>query len=220
LTGEVSSRSICRPGPKVTTSIAYFLAEILIILRNIRRVVEREIHHRRFVRHHLQDKAMRLFVNGGPHLSRRSLQRLRRRLLLHLRGRWRRSDEQRDETAASVLSTFSNLIIMSPVIGFPLAISYVAWQRRVAICTPRLPSLAPSSVHRAKNTRLGRTRPGGETDGDVALFGERLQQAYDVARERSASAKRWRARRKLDWLTVIDAIGYGVIRAATGDGRS
>src|SRR5258708_30924136 len=67
---------------------------------------------------------------------------------------------------------------------------------------------------------LGRTGPGRETDGDVAVFGEGLQQAHDVARERSASAGRRRACRKLHWLTVIDAIGYGVIRAAAGDGRS
>src|SRR5258705_3277393 len=67
---------------------------------------------------------------------------------------------------------------------------------------------------------LGRTGPWREMDGDVALFGEGLQQAHDVARERSASAKRWRACRKLHWMSVIDAIGYGVIRAAAGDGRS
>src|SRR5258708_1803904 len=59
---------------------------------------------------------------------------------------------------------------------------------------------------------LGRTGPGRETDGDVAVFGEGLQQAHNVARERSASAKRWRACRKLHRLTVINAIGYGVIR--------
>jgi hypothetical protein len=67
---------------------------------------------------------------------------------------------------------------------------------------------------------LGGTRSGGETNGDVALFRERLQQAYDVARERSAGSKRWRACRKLHRLTVIDAIGYGVIPAAAGDGGS
>src|SRR5260370_7542977 len=58
----------------------------------------------------------------------------------------------------------------------------------------------------------------GEVDGDVALFGERLQQAYDVARERSASAKRWRACRKLRCPIAIDAIGYGVLLASAGDG--
>jgi len=57
-------------------------------------------------------------------------------------------------------------------------------------------------------------------DGEVALFGEGLQQAHDVTRERSASTKRWRGRRKLHWLTVIDAIGYGVVRAAAENGRS
>ena len=67
---------------------------------------------------------------------------------------------------------------------------------------------------------LGGTSSGEETDGDVALFGERLQQAYDVARERSASSKRWRTCRKLHRLIVIDAIGYGVILATAGDGRS
>src|SRR5260370_21961327 len=44
----------------------YFLAEILVILRDIRRIVEREIHHRRVVGIHLQDKAMQLVVSGGP----------------------------------------------------------------------------------------------------------------------------------------------------------
>jgi len=61
---------------------------------------------------------------------------------------------------------------------------------------------------------LGGTSSGGEADGDVALFGERLQQAYDVARERSAGSKRWRACRKLHRLIVINAIGYGVTLAA------
>src|SRR6202022_3903154 len=67
---------------------------------------------------------------------------------------------------------------------------------------------------------LGGTGSGGETDGDVALFGERLQQTYDVAGERSASSKRWRACRNLHRLIVINAIGYGVIPAAARDGRS
>src|SRR5258708_32057357 len=65
---------------------------------------------------------------------------------------------------------------------------------------------------------LGRTGPGRETDGDVAVFGEGLQQAHNVARERSASAIRWRACRKLHRLTVIDAIGYGVLLASAADG--
>src|SRR5258708_23087816 len=137
----------------------YFFAEILVILRDIRRVVEREIHHRRFVGIHLQDKAMELLVNGRP------LQHFGRRLLLHLRGRWRRDDKQRDENCRRCSEqVFKSYHHMSPVIGFPLTISYVAWQRRVAICTPRLPSLAPSSVRRAKNTRLGR-HPSGWRDG-------------------------------------------------------
>ena len=49
-----------------------------------------------------------------------------------------------------------------------------------------------------------------------ALLRERLQQAHDIARERSAGPKRWRACRKLHRLPVIDAVGYGVIRAAAG----
>src|SRR4051795_2943926 len=59
----------------------YVFAEILVILRDICRVVEREIHGRRVVRIHLQDKVMQLLVNCGPlrHLV----------LLLDLRRRWR-----------------------------------------------------------------------------------------------------------------------------------
>ena len=40
---------------------------------------------------------------------------------------------------------------------------------------------------------VGGTRPGEEADGDVALFGERLQQAHDIAPERNAGSERWRA---------------------------
>ena len=54
----------------------------------------------------------------------------------------------------------------------------------------------------------------------MTVLGERLQQAYDVTRERSAGSKRWRTCRKLHRLTVIDAVGYDVIRAAAGDGGS
>src|SRR5258707_15328456 len=66
---------------------------------------------------------------------------------------------------------------------------------------------------------LGGTRPGGDANGDVTLFRERLQQAYDIARERSAGSKRWQARCKLYRLTVIDAVGDGVIGPA-GDSWS
>lgn len=38
---------------------------------------------------------------------------------------------------------------------------------------------------------LGRTITGGETDSEVTLFGEGLQQTHHVARERGANAKRW-----------------------------
>src|SRR5688572_4818598 len=59
----------------------------------------------------------------------------------------------------------------------------------------------------------------GYPNGNVTLFRERLQQAHDIARERSTSPKRWCACRKLYRLTIIDAVGYGV-DAATGNGRS
>src|SRR4051794_28237053 len=59
-----------------------------------------------------------------------------------------------------------------------------------------------------------------DTDGEVALFREGLQKAHYVACERSANTKRWRGCRKLHRLAAIDAVGYGVIRAAARDGRS
>ena len=67
---------------------------------------------------------------------------------------------------------------------------------------------------------LGGTRSGGDANGDVTLLGERLQQAYDVTCKRSAGSKRRRSGRKLHRLTVIDAVGNGVIRATAGDSRS
>src|SRR3982074_111523 len=67
---------------------------------------------------------------------------------------------------------------------------------------------------------LGGTSSGEESDCHVAVFRKGLQQTYDVARERNASSKRWRACRKLHRLIVINAIGYGIFRAAAGDGRS
>jgi hypothetical protein len=57
-------------------------------------------------------------------------------------------------------------------------------------------------------------------NGDVTVLGQRLQQAHNVARECNAGSKRWRTCRKLDRLTVIDAVRYNVIPAAAGDGRS
>ena len=44
----------------------HLLAEVLVVLRDVGRVVEREVHHRRFVGVHLQDEAMRLLVSDGP----------------------------------------------------------------------------------------------------------------------------------------------------------
>src|SRR5436190_10902438 len=129
----------------------YVFAQILVILRDIRRIVECEIHRSWFVGIHLQDKMMQLLVNGGL------LHRLLRRLLLHhLRGRWRHGDEQRDENGCRCSERVPKFYHhMSPVIEFELTISCEAWQRLAAICMPRLPSLSPSSVRRAKNARLG-----------------------------------------------------------------
>ena len=64
---------------------------------------------------------------------------------------------------------------------------------------------------------LGGAGSADKTDGNLALLGKGLQQAYDVARERDACSRRWRACRKLHRLTVIDAIGNGVILAAAGE---
>ena len=67
---------------------------------------------------------------------------------------------------------------------------------------------------------LGGTPTSADANGDVPLFGERLQQAYNVTGERSAGPKRWRTCRKLHRLTVIDAVGNSVVRATPGDSRS
>src|SRR6185436_8990607 len=67
---------------------------------------------------------------------------------------------------------------------------------------------------------LGGTRSGGGANGDVTVLRQRLQQAYDVTCERSTGSKRWRSCRKLYRLTIIDAVGNGVIRATPGDSQS
>src|SRR4051812_4004511 len=51
-----------------------------------------------------------------------------------------------------------------PVIEFQLTIYWLAWQRRVAICMARLPSLAQSSVRQARNVPLG-PHPSAWRDG-------------------------------------------------------
>jgi hypothetical protein len=44
----------------------HFLAEVFVILDDVARIVEREVHHRRFVAVHLQDKAVLLIgMLGG-----------------------------------------------------------------------------------------------------------------------------------------------------------
>ena len=61
------------------------LAAVFVILRDIRRIVEREIHHRRVIHIHLQDQVVRLSSDSAlQHLRRRCvlLERHRRVLLL------------------------------------------------------------------------------------------------------------------------------------------
>ena len=64
------------------------LAEVLVIFRDIGRIVEREVHHCGFIGIYLQNKAV-LFLNRGL-----PLRYLRRRLLISLRCRRRHDDEQ------------------------------------------------------------------------------------------------------------------------------
>src|SRR4029079_3939118 len=130
-----------QPGTESDDLDFYVFAEILVILRDICRVVEREVHRRRVVRIHLQDKVMQLLVDDGP------VQHLLCGLLLPLRLRWRHDDEQRDENCRrypeQVLEIYHHI---SPLIEFEWAISCPACQRQAAICMARQLSLAPSSV--------------------------------------------------------------------------
>src|ERR1700693_4906423 len=89
----------------------HFLAEVVVILRDVGRIVEREIHHRRVVGIHLQNQMVLLLVGGGP------LQYSRRRLLLlvYLRRR-RRDDEQSQDAYGRSDSIFEPYHRASPMI--------------------------------------------------------------------------------------------------------
>src|ERR1700682_3004953 len=97
----------------------HLLAEVLVILRDVGRIVEREIHHRRVVGIHLQNQVVLLLVGGGP------LQYSRRGVLLlgHLRRR-RRDDEQSQDAHGRSDSIFKlyhrapPMIVRSPSVGW------------------------------------------------------------------------------------------------------
>ena len=117
-TGDVSSRSMCRPGPKVRPR-SHFLAEVLVILRDVRCIVECEIYRRGFVGIHLQDEVVQLLVGDGSLPRRRLLRRRRRRRCGGLRSCWllagsAADDDARTSIAATPIAAataFSNLLI-------------------------------------------------------------------------------------------------------------
>ena len=120
----------------------HFLAEVLVILGDVARIIEREVHHRRFVAVYLQDEAVWLLGSMGEiHFGNGvELRRLCRLLLAHLRFRRRRYQEQccNRRRRASHFSESHHRVS-----SHPLTISRVARQRPVAICTPLQVSPAP-----------------------------------------------------------------------------
>src|SRR6476660_4861026 len=91
-----------------------FLAEVLVILDDVARIVEREVHHRRFVAVHLQDKAVRLLGSLRVRFGNRSELRRLRGFLVHLR--FDGAIKTSAAIAASALTEFPNHFILYPPI--------------------------------------------------------------------------------------------------------
>jgi len=130
------------------------------MLDDVTRIVEREVHHRRFVAVYLQDKAV-WFLDGLLEVrfgNRNELRCLSRLLLVNLRFRRRRDQEQRCNRRRRRSSHFSESCHGVP--SHLVTISCVVRQWRVAICTPSPVSPAPSLIHRVKNAL-----PGGHPIG-------------------------------------------------------
>ena len=174
----------------------HFLAEVLVVLRDVRRIVERQIHHRRFVGVHLQDKAMQPSCRRRPlravGAARRFFCTWRRRLAARRRAH-RRTLTRRHRRSASIFK----LVIMHLLSGC-CSMTSVAWRsataRPFAAAASRSRTVfSPSSE---KSPFLRGTRSGRDAKGDVALVGKRLQQAHDIALERDAGPRRRRACRE------------------------
>ena len=191
----------------MTTSIDHFLAEVLVILGDVARIVEREIHHRRFVAVHLQDEAVRLLGSlGGVRFGNRiELRRLRRLFLFTCA-----SDDGAIKSSAAIAAA-APAIFLSFIMEFSpdsgdhqlRGLATACGHLHAAAIFSRTVFSPPSE----KCPSWAHACPGGEANGDVALLGERLQQAHDVAVNAAPVPNDGGACRKLHRLIVIDAVG-------------
>ena len=159
----------------------HFLAEVLVVLLDVGGVVERQIHHRRLVGVHLQDEVMRLLgampCAGGIAAG-----------SVALRRRRRGCEEQRPgphDSAAANRITCPNFVIMLSCCWIVVQRSSVA---RRAGAAGHLQGTGQPGQHdfqagEGVSPLQRRALPVGDAKGDLAVVGQRRQQAYDIAPE-------------------------------------